>query len=337
MSARLSLVLLPLVACQPQLTHRSEADRVEVISPGFAASPVVSVVDSSEPRPVGFVVEGNPGEIELDVTKLDPERVGTFDLVDARCTDCTDSTCAGGLSRTLEFELQWAEGDIDEHVVVTLQSTNFSAQEPVFFLPATSGTTVVTVPGSMQTCGSFSYYFDVELSGTVVNAARRTAFLTHTTLTGDEVGSIADADAVCQAEADAAGLTGTFKAWIGDSTTAPADRMNAAGAPWALVDGTFVSPGLNNLVNQYPQADIVLGADGNLVAPNFFSYRVAWTGFLPNKTCADWSAGAGEEGSTGFADTIALFGHPESTWQIAAYGGDHVPCDNPVSLYCFQQ
>jgi hypothetical protein len=39
------------------------------------------------------------------------------------------------------------------------------------------------------------------------------------------MGGLAGADATCQSEADAAQLTGTFKAWLSDSTASPATRF----------------------------------------------------------------------------------------------------------------
>jgi hypothetical protein len=63
-------------------------------------------------------------------------------------------------------------------------------------------------------------------------------FVTNGVFSGS-FGGLPDADALCQAEAQAAGLAGTFKAWLSDTYDSPGTRFNKQGTPYQLVDGTI--------------------------------------------------------------------------------------------------
>ncbi len=65
-------------------------------------------------------------------------------------------------------------------------------------------------------------------------------FVTSTKYQGN-LGGLAGADAKCQARADAAGLQGTFKAWLSDSTTHAKDRLVNSPNPYVRTDGALIS------------------------------------------------------------------------------------------------
>ena len=68
----------------------------------------------------------------------------------------------------------------------------------------------------------------------------RIVFVTSSTFEAD-LGGIAGADGKCQAAASAAGLSGTFYAWLSTSATSPSSHFTRAGAGWARVDGKPVA------------------------------------------------------------------------------------------------
>jgi hypothetical protein len=77
----------------------------------------------------------------------------------------------------------------------------------------------------------------------------RRIFVTSQVYTAD-LGGLSGADAKCQALADAAGLGGTFKAWLSDSKTDARDRVTHVGDPYTLADGvTVVAPDWHYLMN----------------------------------------------------------------------------------------
>jgi hypothetical protein len=152
------------------------------------------------------------------------------------------------------------------------------------------------------------------------------------------LGGLAGADALCQARASAAGLTGTFMAWIATAAGSPATRFTRAAVPYVLVNGTVIA---NNW------ADLT---DGTLAAP---IDRTELNGAPPtgNTSCAGggnrtvWSgvngsgAYSGSDSCSGFSSTSGggLWGwldRSDISWTQWCSGG---LCSWVSPLYCFQQ
>ena len=76
----------------------------------------------------------------------------------------------------------------------------------------------------------------------------RTIFTTSKTFNGN-LGGLAGADAKCREAASAAGLKGTFKAWLALEDEPLHERLSTEGGPYRLVDGTLVSPNFFELVS----------------------------------------------------------------------------------------
>jgi Putative metal-binding motif len=169
-------------------------------------------------------------------------------------------------------------------------------------------------------------------------------FITSQTFNGN-LGGLAGADAKCQQLADAAGLGGTFKAWLSDSTTDARDRLDHATVPYRLVDGPTVADDFTDLtdgsldapINRTENGTVVNGrpwtgtdsageacfqASGgtcNLTAPT--------GGTIPRLACEDWTTteGIGEAVTGSIATSTA--------WTSE---GDRRCTDNQ-RLYCIQQ
>lgn len=69
------------------------------------------------------------------------------------------------------------------------------------------------------------------------------------------LGGLAGADSKCQTLAQAAGLSGTFMAWISNNQGSPSTRFTKSNQPYRRVDGVVVANNYNDLV------------DGSLAAP----------------------------------------------------------------------
>jgi hypothetical protein len=75
-------------------------------------------------------------------------------------------------------------------------------------------------------------------------------FATSTLQNGcNDIAGLAGGDAKCAALAAAAGLSGTFKAWLSDSATSAAARLTHSSAPYSLVDGTQIAANWNDLTD----------------------------------------------------------------------------------------
>jgi hypothetical protein len=154
-----------------------------------------------------------------------------------------------------------------------------------------------------------------------------------TTGTSDgNFGGVAAGDAWCQDEADDAGLTGTYKAWLSDSTVSPSTRFAVTTGPYRLVDGTTVANSWADLTDGSIQHRIDQTAAGVTL-----SAGATWSGTGPTgqrhittgHDCDGWtSADPEKEGVGGLVIQTDIF------WG-AAIGA---PCNTPGRrLICFEQ
>lgn len=188
--------------------------------------------------------------------------------------------------------------------------------------------TVVVVP---EIAGSFSLevIHPNSLIATVplvVVPISKFVFVSAATTDGN-LGGVAGGDALCQSEANAAGLSGTYRAWLSDSTSSPATTFN----PFTV--GPYVSP-----IGEEIAADWADLTDGSLQAPigrtaaGVSVSGFVWTGTLSDGTasgesCDDWSSTSGD-GSGGAATQTS------SNWTEFVSG---LSCMGELRIYCFEQ
>ncbi len=164
-------------------------------------------------------------------------------------------------------------------------------------------------------------------------------FVSSDFFTGGEIGGLAGADAKCQSLANAAGVSGTFKAWLSDSSQSPSTRFPFFTGPWRLqpnaVDGSNLPPVvatdledlttcgatcLKQAINRTETGEILTGS------------ITVWTNTLSDGTastdsCLNWTSNAG----------FGLFGDasqvdPKWTNTNTTFG-----CNSALSLYCFEE
>lgn len=156
-------------------------------------------------------------------------------------------------------------------------------------------------------------------------------FVTQEKYTGN-LGGLAGADAICQTSASQAGLSGTFKAWLSDSSASAASRLIHHTTPYGLVDGTVVALNWADLTDETLLASISLTQNGNL-ADEFVWTGTHATGELVNipginSTCNNWtSSAAGDTGTMGYTQQSDIY------WSETPPAG----CAFSQSLYCVQQ
>jgi hypothetical protein len=151
-----------------------------------------------------------------------------------------------------------------------------------------------------------------------VEAPRKRAFVTSTTYAG-ALGGVPAADGFCQSSATAAGLPGTYHAWISDRTTSAWDHVQEAG-PWSNTDDVEVFAA---------KASILLGPAAPLLDENGFdlvSTAGAWSG-------ADNAGNASGRDCQGWTDAT-------SAQKGSAYASGSVvelACDQKAPLLCLEQ
>jgi Tfp pilus assembly protein PilV len=157
-------------------------------------------------------------------------------------------------------------------------------------------------------------------------------FLTSTTSQGD-LGGLSGADAKCQSLADAAGLPGTYKAWLSGRTIAAKDRLTHASLPYSLVDGTKIADNWDDLVDGTIDNKLNKDESGNLVLGGRAATNTRSDGSVKNstslETCDEWTTSSYYYNCRG--------GVPAATdggWTDAF----STNCTNDsFRLYCFQQ
>ncbi|MBW2529300.1 MAG: hypothetical protein JRI23_34305 [Deltaproteobacteria bacterium] len=190
--------------------------------------------------------------------------------------------------------------------------------------------------------------------------AAKLVFVTSGVFTGD-LGGVAGGDAECQALAEAACLTGSYKAWLSDDTSEPNTRFTRATVPYYLVDGSVVADDYDDIIDGTLQRPIDLDESG-LPGPTTSSItpdrnQLVWTGTDPDgtlcrhsnvthpigddetgnpRTCQDWTYGVdgtdnGTRVGTGFGWYPAIDVH----WTVTAVA-DNI-CGWSMALYCFEQ
>jgi len=157
------------------------------------------------------------------------------------------------------------------------------------------------------------------------------AFVTKNFFNGADIGGLAGADAKCAAEAHAAGNPNAFRAWISDSSTSAATRLQHPTLPYVMADGTRVADNWTDLTDGSIDAAITRNADGTQGPMGG-----AWTATNPSggisdpsHTCSNWTSTSGQ-GADGYV------GSANGDWtQNSVFPIDN--CTVQSRLYCFQQ
>ena len=168
-------------------------------------------------------------------------------------------------------------------------------------------------------------------------------FATSQGFTG-KIGGLAGADAICQAEANAAGLSGAFKAFLSDNYTSAADRLTHSTLPYTLVTGTPIAANWQDLVDGMIENPLNVTATGATVSGYVWTgsdddgtkatyYAGAYpSGYLLDLTCDNWTL---ETSSFHYLGARGNTGDP-GNW-IDWWQNDGSPCTSRLGLYCIEQ
>ena len=180
---------------------------------------------------------------------------------------------------------------------------------------------------SLHDTSPYLYDFEELLS------TEKIVFVTSETYNG-ALGGLAGADAICQGRADDAGLPGTYRAWLSDSTTSVRDRFDRDydDAPFVRTDGARVANDWADLTDGTLLAAITRDEFNNTGGANY-----VWTNTnrggngRGSNDCNGWTS----DSSTGTVySTIGTVSATNTLWTATSgtYG-----CSSRRSLYCFQQ
>lgn len=161
----------------------------------------------------------------------------------------------------------------------------------------------------------------------------RFAFLTRNRYSSN-LGGLPSADAACQSEADAAGLPGTYKAWLSTASTSASTRFTHATVPYVLPNGTWIARDWADLTDGSLLAPIDRGPNGEPIdCADWYCY--VWTGTRVDGTTDDYVPVRDCDGWT-FSVWYGMMGRSTETsseWTYYLSGA----CGNFLNMYCFEQ
>jgi len=160
----------------------------------------------------------------------------------------------------------------------------------------------------------------------------RLIFVTSSVHTGN-LGGLSGADAICQARAEDAGLSGTFRAWLSSGSLTAAQRIHHYSGPYYR----FALPGTLRVADNW--ADLANGLNSVSIATDengasSGSGTYAWTGTLVTGStdtsttrCLDWtSADGGQTSTRGWTSAAS------SDWT----SNGTAACSSALRLYCVE-
>jgi len=157
-----------------------------------------------------------------------------------------------------------------------------------------------------------------------------TVFVTEGRYNGAAIDGLSGADEKCQAEADLAGLPGTYVAWLSDSKNDAVSRLdNPNGRPYELVTNRQIAENIADLTDGDVPELINVHANGKSLTKNM---RV-FTGSTPNGRragpyCNDWHSA---EGNGRLGEVLSR--HHPKFWTNRGPSS----CKTSWVLYCFEQ
>lgn len=155
-----------------------------------------------------------------------------------------------------------------------------------------------------------------------------TVFVTSTTHNGN-LGGLAGADALCNQRASAAGLPGTYKAWLSTSTSAVLDRFTRNPGPYVRVDGTPIADSWADLTDASLLAPINRTEFNQAPSSTFVWTSTYDDGMWSGNNCFSWTYDGTEE--------VSWPGNNSRTDDDWADAGSARVCNELAHLYCFQQ
>jgi cysteine-rich repeat protein len=168
------------------------------------------------------------------------------------------------------------------------------------------------------------------------NWEKRLVFATSVLYDGN-LGGLAGADQKCNLRAEAAGLPGTYLAWISTQAGSPLSRFVKSTVPYTLVNGTEIADDWDDLVDGSLYAPIDRTEMAGLTASTGLSCemvtRLARTGTTYDGSPGSYTCNNFTWGGNNYSGTVGRSTSPTTTWTSCTSG----TCDIPMPIYCFQQ
>jgi hypothetical protein len=216
---------------------------------------------------------GGPDTTPPTVASVEPV---DYTHVDVTFSEEVDPTAAERLANYALTPTRFSGQSISAVSLASAAVVRLTFSEPLFPIAYT-----VTVSGVNDTAGNgMAGEETAQFTGN-----GKVAFITAATETGDlsswdDAGGqsgLPAADAVCQAEAEAAGFVGTFKAWLSDTFTDAKERIGMTSGPWIRTDGFPFTTSMTALLTEH-EVLVPLRYDGGAAGSVFRMNRSSGRG-----------------------------------------------------------
>ena len=146
------------------------------------------------------------------------------------------------------------------------------------------------------------------------------------------LGGLAGADLKCQAHADAAGLEGTFKAWMSDDTVSASKRLTHSSEPYVRTDGTQIAANWDDLTDGTIDVKLNYNEYGTVIDTGW-PYVWTWTKSDGSPGTAAWNCEKWTSDSSRAKGEDGYIYETNYKWSMIRNNG----CNEALMLYCFQQ
>ncbi len=163
------------------------------------------------------------------------------------------------------------------------------------------------------------------LIASAATAQTSRVFVTSTTTNGN-MGGLAGGDAICDAQASAASLGGTWVAWLSTSTVDAKDRLAPGSGPFVRAAGTpgTIANDIADLTDSSLAIEILNDENGNVVDTDVYTGTLS-DGTAASVTCNEWTDGAGS----------VIFGHSNRS-NGAWTERFQFSCNPQRHIFCFE-
>jgi hypothetical protein len=162
--------------------------------------------------------------------------------------------------------------------------------------------------------------------GCVTAAANKRAFITSGDYEARTLGGLSGADSTCNTAASAAGLGGTWKAWLSDSSTDARDRI--ADQAYYRVDGTKIADSMADLTDGSLDAALNVTESGS-TRDNRVMTNTDSDGTKGGRNCCDFDDSG-----------CSAYQHTAESQNTNNYWTDNLHnewCHDTYPIYCFEQ
>lgn len=209
----------------------------------------------------------------------------------ARCTNATDTSNRSTIDNTTSG---WTDPNVSS--VCTLEGHLYCFEQPDLAYPGGTSTEKIVF---VQSGGSIGMY-----SGSATNF-----------------------DGFCQSKAGAIGLSGTYKAWVSDSSSSPSTRFAQSSVPYVLLDGTKIADNWADLTDGTLDAAINIDHNGSTYS-GAVQTGTSTSGANTGNNCNNWGGNTMVDlGSSSATD---------STWTNGFFDFGSM-CTDAIPFYCFEQ